>query len=295
MDRRRFLLRATVTAGAASWLLSRRSTRPTGAASPAPAPALADLGLPAATLVVDDAGFTPPTDSSAGRLLLTVENAGEAPLHFFAARIPDAIADDRIAADLAGGGDPDWFDMSTLPMLGNPDWPPPGGRAQAVVDLEAGRWLLVDPIDGRPPAVWRVAEPDTASATATPPEPVADVEIELVEMAFDGLPAVVPAGPTVWKIANRGAMEHELLVLPVAAGTTAAEAAELLDRVAAGEAEANAFMPMAGQGVTSAGAASWQAFDLPAGFYAAVCMTPMPGEGFVPHAMAGMVATFEAR
>ncbi|HEX5499709.1 MAG TPA: hypothetical protein VFX03_10795, partial [Thermomicrobiales bacterium] len=150
-----------------------------------PSPSLTTFGFAELAITVDDHGFTLPGAAVAGRTLMTIANKGANELHFFAARIPDDVSDADLASGMATPEvDPPWFDMTKLTLLGSPDWPKPGGQAQGVVDLTEGRWLVLDPIDGREAAILRVgagADPATAKV------PRADVEIGLVEMDFNGL------------------------------------------------------------------------------------------------------------
>ena len=291
MDRRTFLLQ---TAGATALAVAAGAIRPRAlfAQSAPPVADLASLGLPEVTIAVDDAGFTAPSGTTAGRLLMTVEHAGGKPLHFFAVRVPDEVSDEQLAADQASAAEPAWVDMTKLELLGTPDWPPPGGRAQGVVDVSAGRWMLVDPTDGRDVALWTVG---AGSGGAPAAEPAADVEVGLAEMDFTGLDRPVPAGPRVWKITNRGALEHELALLPVPAGSTKDSVVQAIADLLQGKGDPSQFAPVGGQGVASKGVTSWQRFDLEPGTYAAVCMSPMPGTDYAPHALEGMVEVFTVR
>lgn len=96
-----------------------------------PASGVADLGLPEVVLTIDDGGFALPDHATAGRALMTVRNTGSNEVHFFAARIPDAVTDAQLATEMQSESeaDPPWFDMTTLPFLGTPDWPAAGGQA----------------------------------------------------------------------------------------------------------------------------------------------------------------------
>lgn len=270
--------------------LAAQSQQALHAQEATPAADLATLGLPEIEIAVDDAGFTLPAHVVAGRTLLTVRNTGSTELHFFAARIPDEVTEEQLARDMQSDGDPAWFDMTTLPFLGTPDWPPIGGQSQGVVDLTAGRWVFVDPLAGREVAILVVGEGGGTKA----PEPAADVEISMTEMAFTGLDASIPAGPRVWRITNTGALEHELALLPVAGGTTRDEVIAMIASMLTGTPTPTVFAPIGGQGIASRGVTSWQRFDLPAGAYAAICMSPMPGADFEPHALEGMVQIFTA-
>ena len=203
--------------------------------------------LPEIVVSIDDAGFTLPDHATAGRTLMTVRNAGTTDVHFFATRIPDEVSDAQIAAEMASESeaDPPWFDMTTLPFLGNPDWPAVGGQAQGVVDLPAGRWIFIDPIGGRNVAILSVAE-----GTPTPAaEPVADVVITMQEMSFSGLDAPLTAGPQVWQITNSGALEHEIAIVSVPDGTTSKDVIGMIGDMLAGAAPPETFAPVGGQGI----------------------------------------------
>jgi hypothetical protein len=287
MDRRTLLQRA---AGATAFAIGVSALGPRAllAQTATPPAGLASLGLPELTISVDDSGFTVPSQAIAGRVLMTVENTGSKELHFFVVRIPDEISDEQLATDMQGDGDPPWFDMTKLTMAGNPDWPQPGGRAQGVVDLAAGRWLMVDPIDNRDVALMTVA-PGTGGSF---PDPPADISIALIEMDFTGLEHPVAAGPQVWQIANKGALEHEIAIIPVPADATKESVTKTITDMLQGQGDPASFAPVGGQGIASKGVTTWQLFDLDPGAYAAVCMSPMPGEGFAPHAAHGMVEVF---
>ena len=270
--------------------LGTRASLSATAQEATPVSGLTDLGLPEVVVTVDDAGFTLPDHAAAGRTLMTVRNTGSSELHFFATRIPDDVTDEQVAAEMQSESeeDPPWFDMTSLPFLGNPDWPAAGGQAQGVVDLLAGRWVFIDPIDGRDVAILVVAEGTPAPAT----EPAADVAITLQEMTFSGLETPLPAGPHVWRITNSGALEHEIAIVGVPDGTTNEDVVGMIGDMLSGDAPPSVFSPVGGQGIASRGVTSWQAWDLPAGTYAAVCMSPMPGAEFKPHALEGMVQVF---
>jgi hypothetical protein len=287
MDRRRLLQHIGASAALA---LAASALRPGRllAAQATPTAGLAGLGLPELTISVDDAGFTAPSGVTAGRVLMTVQNTGGKELHFFAARVPDEIGDAQLAADMKAEGDPAWFDMTKLTLLGSPDWPQPGGQARGVVDLAAGRWLLVDPIDNREVALMTVGE----GAAQTVPEPVADVSVSLIEMDLAGLQGPIPAGERVWRIRNDGALEHELAVIAVPAGATKESVMQTVSDLLQGKGDPASFAPLGGQGAASKGVTSWQSLSLAPGTYAALCMAPMPGEDFSPHAMKGMVEVF---
>jgi hypothetical protein len=288
MHRRLFLQRSAALS--LTVVISSHLAQHAVAQEATPTSGLADLGLPEVVVTIDDAGFTLPDGATAGRTLMTVRNTGTMDVHFFVTRIPDEVSDAQIAAEMQSESeeDPPWFDMTTLPFLGTPDWPAVGGEAQGVVDLLTGRWIFIDPLGGRNVAILTVAEGTPAPA----PEPVADVVITMQEMTFSGLDAPLKAGLQVWQITNSGALEHEIAIVSVPEGTTTEDVISMIGDMLEGAAPPETFAPVGGQGIASKGVTSWQAWDLLAGTYAAVCMSPMPGEGFEPHALEGMVQVF---
>ncbi len=101
-------------------------------------------------------------------------------------------------------------------MLVLPDWPSPGGSVSGVIDLAPGQYLLFDPFAGREPRTLIVGG-DLVDAA----EPASDLTVELREMAIDLPESAFTSQPMRWKIANLGAMSHEVAVLPVSPDFTA--------------------------------------------------------------------------
>jgi len=269
-------------------------------------------GYPEVLIRLTEEKIEAPASVPAGRVLLVQENAEAVSGHGFVMRVPDDLAEADLAAALAADvpalalETPDWFWRSTF--VGNADRSAPnGGRAVGVVDLEPGRYLAGDPY--RPPAQFArfevTAEAPPAEAAAMPK---ADVAAELVEMAT-ALPPAVPAGPRVWEVVNKGAMLHELAIIPVPAEATAEQVNEALLAALAAEMQGAVFeeqgapasfgpawdawraAPVAGVGVVSNGRPVWAQIDLAPGRYAAVCFIPLPQTG-QRHFELGMTTLF---
>lgn len=275
----------------------------------APASAHADTDSVVAALArypelpvrVTETGIEAPAEVAAGRYRLVQENATAEPAHFFVARLPEDVTDAAFEAALASPEEPEWF--GRLTMTGNPDRAAPnGGRAEGIVDLPAGHYFLMDPTSD-PLKVRRfdvtAASVATPAASSSEPEPA--VAVEMREMAFD-MPGVVPAGRHLWRVANIGALPHEIAILPVPGGATADQAVTAMGAVfeggSAGDAVGPAwagwsFVPVGGVGVTSPGGAAWAAIDLAPGSYVAFCFYPDAATG-MPHLMQGMTTIFAA-
>ena len=241
-----------------------------------------------------------PLQVLAGRTLVVEENTAGGVGHVAVARLPEDLADDQLRADLSvprrdlGEATPEWFYRSTF--VGNPDRAAAdGGRVYGLVDLQPGRYLVIDPLHtqryGRFDAVS--ASPVMAGTDRTP---AADVVAETIDMSFT-MPTTIPAGRQVWQIKNAGAALHELAVLPVPAGATKEQVVAAYGAAFAGQplpAELGAAWTgwnlealVNGVGVTSPGRTVWAQFDLQPGTYAAICFIP-------GHLMAGMVQVFTA-
>ncbi|MGH2534358.1 MAG: hypothetical protein ACRDJW_18975 [Thermomicrobiales bacterium] len=254
-------------------------------------PSAADY--PSFTVTNTASGVDLPDSVPGGLVRVTVQNETVESSHIFFYRVPDAISDEQLQRDLANpDAAPAWFEQSfvdhTADVPGTPDHAPPGATARGVIDLEPGRYLVVDPLfDVRRERLFTVTAP--AAATSAPsPEP--DIEVTMAEMSFTGLEQPLAAGEHVWQITNAGKALHEVAIVPMPAGAPAEEVLAGIEALFTGQPAEIEFAPVAGQGLTAPGRTSWQFIDLAPGTYAAVCM--FPDENFVPHAFNGMVQIF---
>lgn len=246
--------------------------------------------------VTDDA-IEAPDGLTAGRYHLIQENdRTEEASHFFIIRVPDGVTEEELAQEPAGDEDPPWFWDSVF--VGNPDRAQPnGGRSEGIVDLAAGRYLVIDPLT--PELKPERFDVDAAPAAPAAPDPIAAVTAAMGEMTFD-LPATVPTGRQLWQVSNTGAMQHELSILPVPAGATAEETTRAIltlfeegDPATVGPEWAGWYpVEPGGVGVTSPQRTAWIALDLDPGTYAAVCF--FPGGTGRPHVIDGMIRIFTA-
>lgn len=219
-------------------------------------PSLVDsrlTGYPDVIIRIEDEAIEVPATITAGRTLVVQENNTAHEAHFFILRLPDNVADEQIAADVANlvASTPEWFYRSTL--VGNPDRAAPnGGQTYAVVDIAPGRYIVMDPLaqpakftrfDAVAPVTFAPAISEAlpgiavasifgprnlshivamraAQSVATPvAAPAADVVATMFEMDFE-MPENVPAGRQIWQVTNTGAALHELAIQPVPAGAT---------------------------------------------------------------------------
>lgn len=253
------------------------------AAVPVQAASDASLGYPALTVIATDTGFVVPEGLTADRYFMTTRNDGTFWSHYFTLRVPDDVTDAELAASMRTEADPDW--LFTADVVGNADQTLPGLETHAIVDLAAGRYILLDPIRGLTGG-FVVG----ATAAATPPtEPAHDLDVVMKEMLFEGIGDTVSAGRTVWRVSNAGSVWHEAVVIRVPAGTTDES---LLADAAAEEEDSgpdDGFIDslVGGSAVISPGNTAWMVLDLEPGTYAVICTFPSD-DGRV-HAMDGML------
>ena len=242
----------------------------------------ATLGYPALTIIATDTGFVVPEGITAGRYYETHRNAGTFWSHFFTMRVPDDVTDEELAASMQTEEDPAW--LFEADVVGNADQTLPGMENHAIVDLAAGRYILLDPIRGLV-GNFTVAE---ATSTETPADPAADFDVVMKEMVFEGLDDSVPAGQTIWKVTNTGAVWHEAVIVRVPEGTTEESMlAEANSEPDEGPDEEFVNSLVQGSAVISPGNTTWMIVDLEPGTYAVICTFPSD-DGRV-HAMDGML------
>jgi len=257
---------------------------------------------PELVIRVTDAAIEGPGEVAAGRyhLIQVNDRTGEEAAHFFLLRVPDYVTEEELAKD-PGDEDPPWFEDAVF--WSNPDRAQPnGGRSEGIVDLDAGRYLIIDPLSPElMPERLIVGGGESATPGAIPSgdAPAADVTATMREMTFD-MPATVPAGRQLWEVTNTGAMGHELSILPVPAGATPETTTQAILALFEGNEPATvgpawagwAPVEPGGVGVTSPRRTAWVALDLEPGTYAAVCF--FPGGTGQPHILDGMIRIFTA-
>jgi hypothetical protein len=221
-----------------------------------------------------------PANVSAGLNRITMVNDTGTSFHALTMRVPDRVSHEQLEADLANEGDPEWFFESYF--ASNPDQAPPGGELSAVVAYPAGRYVILNVFTG---AMTRfVAHGDSWGR----PAPTADRTVGLVDYGFLALDSVV-AGRQRWQVTNHGATWHDITIFRGPAGGTPES---FLEAAMSSEAFPPAgYEHVGGVGAMSPGVSVWVELDLVPGTYIGSCF--LPGDDDMPHAMQGMVATFE--
>jgi uncharacterized cupredoxin-like copper-binding protein len=272
-------------------------------------PAVAQDATPAAgtypelTIVATEYAFDMPATAESGYTRLTLDNQGTEDHHAMFFRFNDGVTQEQFMQVLMGG------DLLALADIGSSYGGPMsngGGQGSVIAFLDPGTYAvicLIPDAQGVPHvAHGMLSMLEVAQGTSAAADPVADGTITLVEMAFDGLPAEVPAGIHLWEVTNGGTQIHEMAIAQLAPGVPAqAIIASITAPPASPEAAGPAaspeaagpppFVALSGAAPMSPGATNYVELDAQPGEYLVACFVPDAETG-MPHAMMGMVGSF---
>ena len=168
--------------------------------------------------------------------------------------------------------------------------PAPGQTAEATLNLAAGNYLLVCFVpspDGVPHIAKGMSRPLVVAGTAAAAPLPGDVEIKLTDYAF-GLSKPLTAGQHVIRVVNAGQQSHEVMVIRLAPGKTAAQVAAWVEKME-GPPPGEPLSGVAGLGV---GQSASFPLTLTPGEYGLICFIPDAKDG-KPHYVHGMVHQFK--
>lgn len=270
------MARLTPARGAALGLLALAlilALTMTRASVAAPRPAT----LPGITITGRDFSFDAPETIPAGPVSITFTNEGKEPHHAQLVRLNDGVTVERFLAQLQEEGD---VAFGLVSIEGGPGMIAPGGRQEAILDLDPGAYLLLCAIPGAD------GVPHLAKGMIKPIQVVGNVaEVRLRDFSFT-MPAL-SAGETTLRVINDGPQPHELVLFKLNPGKT------VEDWLAAGDdpdapplaVEAGGFQAI------KAGGEGWAKLNLTSGNYVAVCFIPDSASGKA-HIELGMLAPF---
>lgn len=247
---------------------------PAEQATAAPAPVAPNMVHVTAT----EYAFKAPDTLPSGVTTFHLMNEGKEAHHAVLLKMPLA---DFQKANLAGPPPPN------LVMLGGPNAAPPGGTAEATVDLTPGSYTIVCFIpapDGKPHLMKGMARAlEVTQGTSTAALPMADITIKLTDYAFD-IAGPLTVGRHVIRVEDVGPQVHELVFVKLEPGKTVQQMAAWLEKPAGPPPGAliNGASPM------TAGVANTTTVDLTAGDYGLICFVPDSKDG-KPHIAHGMV------
>ena len=255
-----------------------------------------------------DYAFEMPASVEAGWTHVILDNQGMMDHHAMFLRPHEGSTVEDVQAALAQGDLGAIF--AAAASAGGPNVGP-GRQASVAMNLQAGQYLLICAVpneEGIPHfALGMQAVLDVTEGPADTVAPEADATINLVEMAFDGLPTDTTAGTHVWEINDTGTQLHEMVVLQLAEGVTIDQAIGMFmtppaSPVAPPVVDQTVATPVApppgppfeaigGVAPMSPGETNYAVLDLVAGDYIAICFVPDMETG-VPHFAMGMIAGF---
>jgi len=241
------------------------------AAAPPPAPNMVHV-------TATDYAFQAPDTLPSGVTTFHLMNEGKEPHHVVLVKL--AFADFQ-KTNLAGPLPPD------LVVLGGPNAAPPGGTAEATVDLTPGGYTLVCLIpaaDGQLHMMKGMARPLVVTqGSSTAAMPVADITVKLSDYAFE-ITGPLTAGRHVVRVEDAGPQMHELVFLKLEPGKTVQQAVAWLEKPEGPPPGSliNGASPM------TVGVVNTTTVDLSAGEYGLVCFVSDSKDG-KPHIMHGMI------
>jgi len=273
----------------------------------------ADLSsYPTATITAENDGdgfkFGTPDSFPTGYVAVTLDNKSDGEHHAMFMKMNADTTPEQFTEKVLNSSNPGEFAALAV-SAGGPGSVSPGQKSTVIMNLEEGPYVLICEVpgpDGTPHYKMGMITTVQAKADGTPvtTAPTAETTVDLVDFAFDGLPANLPSGQHVWEVTNTGKQPHEMIVELLSPGVTADAAYQMLTSEAApppatpgaaAPAESPAagppFVAVAGAAPMDPGNTVWPVLDLEAGDYVTVCFIPDPETG-KPHIMLGMYAEF---
>jgi hypothetical protein len=168
-----------------------------------------------------------------------------------------------------------------------------------IVNLEPGEWQIA--------ASWQLDEDgaeeimelfpltvgEFGASTAGEMDPEPGVVMEMVDIAFEGIPASIPTGPTLFEVRNVGEQPRQMVLFRTDRALTSDDFADFFASMESATPTAPAFtMTWVGYAaLTSPGYSTWIELDLEPGIYTATSWVIDPETG-MPALLLGMVQSF---
>jgi hypothetical protein len=230
-----------------------------------------------------DFSFDAPDVIPAGLTEFRFMNKGPSLHHMQILKLEGGKTVDDLRAALANPGPP----PAWVKALGGPNAPAPGLESNATLMLEPGNYALICFVDiGGPPhfmkgmvRALRVAPSTDASA----PTPKVDVTATLFDYGFK-LSSPIEAGTRTIRVLNGGAQPHEIELVRLAPGVSAADFLKWIGKME-GPPPGKA---LGGVSAIDVGASQYFTSDFAPGNYALICFLPDAKDG-KPHFTHGMI------
>lgn len=229
--------------------------------------------------------FELPAELGAGPTRLSFRNDGAEPHHAQLFRFNDDATIADLAAALASGGPPAASQLGSF--VGGTGLVSPGeeSRADAIVELTPGRYALICFVDdpaGVPHVARGMLQPfDVTESGDVAQVPAADVEVQLVDYAFD-LPERISGDATLMIDNASKAEPHEMVIVGLDDGDTIDDVLHALQ-----DGKPLPGTAVGGVQALPPGQRQLLQLDLEPGRYAVLCAVPSPGG--TPHFDSGMI------
>jgi hypothetical protein len=239
------------------------------------------------TVVARDFAFQAPDQVPAGMVTIQLQNRGQALHHVALMRLDGGkTLQDVFTALQAGGPPPAW-----MHDMGGPNAPDPGSDANATLFLQPGNYAIlcfVDIPDHVPHVMKGMAKALTVTPAVVPAAasaPTGDITLRLDDYSFT-TSTPITAGRHTIRVENGAAQSHEVELLKLAPGKTAADLTAWMQSMQ-GPPPVNAIGGISGM---ARGVVQSFTHDFTPGTYVLVCFLPDARDG-KPHFMHGMMRT----
>lgn len=243
------------------------------------------------TVRASEFAFTAPKSVPAGTITFHMVNAGTQLHHVSIIKLLHGKTTADYVAALKNPGPPPAWSVE----VGGPNATVPGGTSDATVTLEPGQYALVcfvpSPGEMAPHLMKGMISPLTVTPSgAASAEPAADVIVRMNDYKF-ALSKPLAAGHHVIRVTNEAAQPHEVLLVKLKPGQTAAQVGKWVED---GQKGAPPAMPMGGASPLAKGRSTTLNVDLTPGTYGLICFLPDAKDG-KPHFLHGMATQFEVK
>lgn len=249
-----------------------------------------EISIPEVKIEAADYSYSGPETIQEGWTRVILTNSGQEPHHVQFLRLNDGVTLQQFEEALKQGEGPA---LAMTKQVGGVGAIHPGGTASAVINLPAGKYVILCFIPSPDDHVAHVAKGMVASLDVqtgenTPAEPSGDFSVHMKDYSFD-LPEVLPSGPLTIQVINDGPEPHELNIIRLEDGKNASDVLAFLSGEAGGPPP---FTPVGGINGLDTGVTGYAEINFEPGNYAAICNIPSPKAEGHPHFTLGMIQQF---
>ncbi|HEY0038446.1 MAG TPA: hypothetical protein VGB66_17230 [Longimicrobium sp.] len=241
------------------------------------------------TITAADFSYQAPASIPAGLTTLRLVNRGTELHHLQLVRIAEGHTFQELMEGMKNPGPPPPW----VTFVGGPNTPAPGGQTEATLDLAPGTYAvlcMIPSTDGVPHAMKGMVKPLTVTpATSRANGAAPDARMTLRDYSYEISPAIT-AGRRTIRVDNAAAQPHEVVVVRLAPGKSAADMLAWLAKMQGPPPG----MPVGGTTLLSQGASNDVTATFQPGEYALLCMAPDAADG-KPHVAHGMVRQITVR